>query len=63
MGFLVFCFSGKGGVRDGYRKLKPDTLDIKWIFFMLRVINSWNNRRGNLLDPPRLKLLIKAWRM
>lgn len=47
-------------MRAGCRKLKPDTLDIKWIFFTLRVINSWNSRRGNLLDPPRLKLLIKA---
>lgn len=61
--FLVFCFSGKGGVRAGFRKLKPDTLDVKWVFLMLTVINSWNNRRGNLVDPPRLELLIKAWRM
>lgn len=64
--FLVFCFTGKGGVRASCRKLKPDALDVKWVFLMLRVINSWNNRRGNLVDPPRLQLLIKArrtWRM
>ena len=61
--FLVFCFSGKGGVRASFRKLKPDTLDVKWVFLMLRVINSWNNRCGNLVDPPRLELLIEAWRM
>lgn len=61
--FLVFCFTGKGGVRASCRKLKPDTLDINWVFLMLRVINSWNNRRGNLVDPPRLEILIKARRM
>lgn len=60
--FPVFCFTGKGGVTASCRKLKPDTLDVKWVFSMLRVINSWNNRRGNLVDSPRLELLIKAQR-
>lgn len=60
--FLAFCFSGKSRVRSHCRKLKPDTLDMRWIFLMLTVINSWNNRHGNLTDPPRLGLLIKARR-
>ena len=60
--FLVFCFTGKGGVRLSCRKLKPDTRDVKQVFLMLRVINNWNNRCGNLVDPPRLEHLIKAQR-
>lgn len=60
--FPAFCFSGKGGATARRRKLKPDALDMRWIFLMLTVINSWNNRQGNLADPPRLELLIKAQR-
>lgn len=60
--FPAFCFSGKGGATARRRKLKPDALDMRWIFLMLTVINSWNNRQGNLADPPRLELLIKARR-
>lgn len=60
--FLAFCFSGKSRVRSHCRKLKPDTPDMKWFFLMLTVINSWNNRHGNLTDPPMLGLLIKALR-
>jgi len=58
----LFCFSGKIRVRSHCGKLKPDALDMRWIFLMLMVINSWNNRHGNLTDPPRLELLIKAQR-